>query len=189
MAKRPKGAPTRFGKRNKEKVRGWIWNAKKKYWKKGKQIYRPKKKKAPTPIDLAKQAKLLRTRKTGQAISIANLVSNDTIYQENEILRSYLALAGVELFQYTNSRTIDGIFNDVSIISVLSSRRKQYTANDIIDIYPAFLRDVWRGTGTNKDKLYIEVDGSYENLTARLEFWVIDPPEDNVVVIGTVDYV
>lgn len=180
-----KKAPKRFGKYNKEKVRGWVWNAKKKYWKKGKKIYRPKKKTStPTPT-----AKLVRTRATGKSVEVRNLTSNETIYQENEILQSYLALAGVELFQYTNSRTIDGIFDDVSIISVLASRRQEYYTNDIIDIYPAFIRNIYRGSGTDKNRLYVEVDGNYDGEIMTLEFWIVKPPSDIIQVIGSVDYV
>jgi hypothetical protein len=70
-----------------------------------------------------------------------NIVANQD--QSQEILNAYLALAGTELFQYTNSQTIDGMYNDVAIINVLSRRRQAYTPNRLIELAQIYIKHIW----------------------------------------------
>lgn len=84
--------------------------------------------------------------------STTNLLAWDN--QEQELLNAYIAMAGTELFQYTNAQTIDGAYNDVAIINVLSRRRQQYTPNRIIEQAQIYVRQVWIEAGN----LCLEID-------------------------------
>jgi hypothetical protein len=74
--------------------------------------------------------------------------------QEQELLNAYVAMAGSELFQYTNSQTVDGAYSDVAIINVLSRRRQQYTPNRLIDLAQVYVKAMWIENGN----LCVEVD-------------------------------
>lgn len=76
--------------------------------------------------------------------------------QEQELLNAYISMAGTELFQYSNAQTIDGAYNDVVIINVLSSRRRQYTPNRLIELYETYIKSMWVEAGN----LCIDIDNS-----------------------------
>jgi hypothetical protein len=81
-----------------------------------------------------------------------NLLAWDN--QEQELLNAYISMAGTELFQYANAQTIDGAFNDVAIINVLSRRRQAYTPNRIIEQAQVYVREMW----IENDQLCIEIE-------------------------------
>lgn len=88
--------------------------------------------------------------------------------QSDEMITAYLSIAGVELFQYTNAQTIDGAYNDVAIINVLSRSRQEYTPNRIIEQAEVYVVDVW----VNDGRLYFEIEGGTFN-EALLTFNVL----------------
>lgn len=135
----------------------------------------------PTKVD---PAPLVKTKRTGVP-TLAMAFSDNTVEQQQNILNAFLSLSGTELFQYTNERSVDGQFNDVSIISVLSDRRKDYSPNDIIDIYPAFVTDVYKGSGPDAGKLFFEIQGETAGGSMTVEFFI----SSSVGKIGSVDFV
>lgn len=82
--------------------------------------------------------------------------TSDPAEQDREMLRTYLALAGIELFQHTNSRTIDGKFDDVSIISILSERRKDLSAQELIELGQSGILSIT----VDNDDLLVETENS-----------------------------
>lgn len=110
-----------------------------------------------TYLGYAKKAKkiLVKTSPTPRQDDYTKSTS-DPAEQDREILRTYLALAGIELFQHTNSRTIDGKFDDVSIISVLSERRKDLSAQELIELSQSGILSIT----VDNDDLIIETENS-----------------------------
>jgi hypothetical protein len=82
--------------------------------------------------------------------------TSDPAEQDREMLRTYLALAGIELFQHTNSRTIDGKFDDVSIISIMSERRKDLSAQELIELRQSGILSIT----VDNDDLLVETDNA-----------------------------
>lgn len=118
--------------------------------KKDKAIRKIKKKREKTnPPAPAKTAVKTEPSKT---YSVTNLTGFQN--QEQELLNAYIAMAGTELFQYINSQTIDGAYNDVAIINVLSRRRQQYTPNRLIELAQVYVKAMWIENG----ELCIEID-------------------------------
>jgi hypothetical protein len=111
--------------------------------KKDKAIRKIKKKREKTnPPAPAKTAVKTEPSKT---YSVTNLTGFQN--QEQELLNAYIAMAGTELFQYINSQTIDGAYNDVAIINVLSRRRQQYTPNRLIELAQVYVKAMWIENG------------------------------------------
>lgn len=111
--------------------------------KKDKSIRKIKKKREKTnPPAPAKTAVKTEPSKT---YSVTNLTGFQN--QEQELLNAYIAMAGTELFQYINSQTIDGAYNDVAIINVLSRRRQQYTPNRLIELAQVYVKAMWIENG------------------------------------------
>lgn len=76
--------------------------------------------------------KIIKTVPTPKTYNVTNIVAEQD--EQQELLNAYLSMAGTEIFQVVNNRTIDGIFNDVSIISILASRRADYSPQDMIEV-------------------------------------------------------
>lgn len=138
-------------------------------------------KKPPAP-------KLVKTKLGVPTIGLGNL---DIIAsQERAMINAFIEFSGSELFQYSNKNSIDGIFSDVSIMNVLSDRRRQYQTNDIINIYPTWLVDVTRDYGTGNPNesgsLIIEIDDEIESGEIELLFFI-----NNTLVseIGSEEYI
>jgi hypothetical protein len=131
----------------------------------------------PTTVD---DTKIVRTQRQGVPVTGTPFTSN-IIEQEQDILNAFLTLSGTELFQYTNSKTIDGMFDDVSIISVLSSRRKAYSPNTIIETMVPVIKSVTR----EGDILHVVVERSVKGRVIVMEFYV----GSHIVEIGSEEYV
>lgn len=112
---------------------------------------KPKKKKNPKKP----KKDSVKTTPTVKAVTYGAIDLNSQ-YDEQKaaILNAYLALAGTELFQYVNSQSIDGAYNDVAIINVLSRRRQEYTPNRLIELAEVFIKYMWVEDGN----LCIEID-------------------------------
>lgn len=177
-ASKPVSKPKKVSKKSSKKTSTKLTKKPKKLPKVTKASPPPPTKVDPTP--------LIKTKQTGVPV-LATSFNSNTIEQERDILNAFLAFSGTELFQYTNEQSIDGMFSDVSVISVLSSRRKDYTPNDIIQIYPPFLRNVYRGTGPDINKLYFDIDGTKAGGTMTVSFFV--GTGSSVSTIGSIDYV
>jgi hypothetical protein len=176
LAPKSKSTSTRGTGPNKSvNSRGSTKNTKKK--KKNPVKRKPVTAPAPTPTPTEE---IVRTERKGVPVTGTPFSSN-IVEQQRDILYSFLAMSGTELFQYTNSRTIDGMFDNVSIISVLSSRRKQYTPNTIIETGIPLIKHVWVEGGI----LYVEVEGASEGRRVVLEFY--KPPK--ITKVESVDYV
>lgn len=147
--------------------------------KKKKKVPKRKPVTAPAPTVVPSE-NIVRTQRQGVPVTGTPFSSNIT-EQQRDILYSFLTMSGTELFQYTNSRSIDGMFDDVSIISVLSSRRKEYTPNTIIETLPPLIRNVWR-VG---DTMYVEVERATEGRRIVMQFFM----GSKISKIGSVDYV
>jgi hypothetical protein len=93
----------------------------------------------PEKVD---EVKLVKTAPTPKTYSIY-MDTQNAAEHEADLLAAFLAMAGTELFQYTNAVTVEGMDSDVEIINVLSSRRAEYTPNVIIDLYPPWLNDIY----------------------------------------------
>lgn len=142
--------------------------------------------KPPTPSPpKVNPAPLVKTAPTAVPVLSTSFNSN-VVEQEQDILSAFLAFSGTELFQYTNQRSVDGMFDDVSIISVLSDRRNGYLPNDIIEIYPQFVKNIYRGTGLDSDKLFIELEGLATSGELLLQFFIGGTV---VTTIGSAEYV
>jgi hypothetical protein len=115
---------------------------------------KPKKKKNPKKPK-RDSVKTTPTPKPVEAVTYGAIDLNSQ-YDEQKaaILNAYLALAGTELFQYVNSQSIDGAYNDVAIINVLSRRRQEYTPNRLIELAEVFIKYMWVEDGN----LCIEID-------------------------------
>lgn len=170
--------PDRF-KGNKKKIAKW----------------RKKKKSAkvtaanPPPPPKQDTSRIIKTNKTSTQ-TLSNSFFDTSVDQNREILNAFLAFSGTELYQYTNLKSIDGKFNDVSIIGVLSSRRKDSRPNDIIDLYPPSIRGMYRGVGVPEevDKLYIDVDSdSVGSIT--LDFYIEEVAIPRIKKMGSANYV
>lgn len=112
---------------------------------------KPKKKKNPKKP----KKDSVKTTPTVKAVTYGAIDLNSQ-YDEQKaaILNAYLSLAGTELFQYVNSQSIDGAYNDVAIINVLSRRRQEYTPNRLIELAEVFIKYMWVEDGN----LCIEID-------------------------------
>lgn len=126
---------------------------------------------AAEPTD---ESKLVKTSPTPKTYGVLQDIG-DATGQDRDLLNAFLAMAGVELFQYTNTTTIEGMPSDVAIINVLSSRRADYTPNTMIELYPPwieymYLADHWApvtGTPTpSEDPAYwkLGTDGKYDSM-------------------------
>jgi hypothetical protein len=83
------------------------------------------------------------TKPPGKAVQTAANVAVDYTQQDtDDALDSYLAIASVELFQYSNQVTIDGMISDVQIINVLSTLRDSYAPNTIFDKPESLVKSV-----------------------------------------------
>lgn len=133
---------------------------------------------APAPTQVPVDT-IVRTQLKGVPVMVTPFSSNIT-EQQRDILYSFLTLSGTELFQYTNSRSIDGMFDNVSIISVLSSRRREYTPNTIIETMAPLIKNVWR----EGDILYIDVERATKGRRIVTDFYM-----SNISRIGSVEYV
>jgi hypothetical protein len=134
---------------------------------------------APPPTQVPTDT-IVRTQLKGVPVTVTPFSSN-IVEQERDIVYSFLTLSGTELFQYTNSRSIDGMFDNVSIISVLSSRRREYTPNTTIETMAPLIKNVWR----EGDILYVDVERATKGRRIIMDFYV----GSNTSKIGSVDYV
>jgi hypothetical protein len=126
---------------------------------------------AAEPTD---ESKLVKTTPTPKTYGVLQDVGDATA-QDRDLMNAFLAMAGIELFQYTNAQTIEGMDSDVAIINVLSSRRAEYTPNTMIELYPPwieymYLADHWTpvtGTPTPSEDPAIwklGTDGKYDSM-------------------------
>lgn len=137
-----------------EKYKGLVKNLPKKERKKykGKYIgpdkYKGIKPKAKTNPKPPKNIVKTEPKKTYQVTGVSTFED-----QSGDILDAYLALAGTELFQYVNTSTIDGAYNDVAIINVLSLARQDYLPNRMIDEIASYINRIWISNG----RLYLDI--------------------------------
>jgi hypothetical protein len=155
--------------------------------KRTKKPKKPRVKVTPPKTNPTPPKDTVKTAPTPKPVEVT--VINDESYQQGEIINAYLAMAAIELFQHTNATSVDGMVSDVNIINVISSRRRQYTANRLIDLAGSMIRLVWISNGY----LYLDIEdsvaGSWElcNLqfdiiegTPETKYQVIETREDNV---------
>jgi hypothetical protein len=142
--KKPEKAPKKdkvSATPKKSKARGTVGNKVKGRQDKAIRKIRRKRPKTNPP----KPAKTTVKTEPSKTTNTVNLLAWDN--QDQELLNAYISMAGTELFQYSNSQTIDGAYNDVAIINVLSRRRQQYTPNRIIEQAQVYVKSMWIENG------------------------------------------
>jgi hypothetical protein len=70
-------------------------------------------------------------------------ISTDISSQQEAILDAYRSMAGTELFQYSNARSVDGEYSDVTFFNVLSQMRQINTPNRNIEMALVVVIDMW----------------------------------------------
>jgi hypothetical protein len=139
-----------------------------------------RKKPVPKKNPTKSKKKSVSTSRKVKATPYIALDISQTDQQQNEIINAYTALAGIELYQYANSNTVDGAYSDVAIIGVLSDRRQQHLPNDDIELAVNYVEAVWVEDGN----LCISInDTNLEWARCVLSFMV----DADVKTISTVD--
>lgn len=139
-----------------EKYKGDLWLMKKlnpKLYKKYRKKYKgryigPDKYKGVKPKKNPAKSKYVVKTHAPFKFNVVDMSNYDD--QSNELIEAYLAIAGSELFQFANTQTIDGAYNDVEIINVLSSRRQAYSPNRIIEQNLSVINAIWIEDGNLK---------------------------------------
>lgn len=172
---------THVGSRAGEKRYGYKWDAKQKRWEKRKYHITPKlppppPKAKPIPITIPKPPapslpKLVKTNHpvTGEILGAG--ATYLTYVTQAEMQQELAGMTAIELWQYTNAESVDGIFNNVKLILELSEVRRQYDPNDIITTLTPFIKNVRR---TTDNILEVEFDGVVLGKHMLLEFFIND---------------